>query len=63
MTKHSNAGKGDTMRPTDHEAYSRHFETVFGGQPSKDAKEAVWPFPATLIPHGGKLPEPEEAPL
>lgn len=65
MTKHSEAGKGDVMRPTDHEAFSRNFENIFGGKPPKDPH---WPFPNVVIPVDGKLPKfnpnnHEDAPL
>jgi hypothetical protein len=65
MTKHSEAGKGSSMRPTDHDAFSKNFEAIFGAKPKKDS---IWPFPPKLIPHDHKLPKfnpnnIEDAPL
>lgn len=31
MAKHSEAGKGSDMRPTDHEAFSSNFDRIFSG--------------------------------
>ena len=49
------AGKGDTMRPTDHKAFSENYDKI-------------WPFPPKLIPLDHKPPKfnpenHEDAPL
>ncbi len=36
MGNSSNGGKGDRQRPTDHEAFSKAFERIFGKKPSED---------------------------
>lgn len=38
---HSDGGKGSTQRPTDHDAFSKHFEEIFGKKPPADLNEAV----------------------
>jgi uncharacterized protein with von Willebrand factor type A (vWA) domain len=38
---HSDGGKGSTQRPTNHEAFSKHFEAIFGKKPPADLNEAV----------------------
>jgi hypothetical protein len=35
----SDGGKGSTPRPTDHEAFSKAFERIFGKKPSADLKQ------------------------
>jgi hypothetical protein len=35
----SEAGKGDTQRPTDQEAFSKGWEAVFGKKPSEELKQ------------------------
>lgn len=36
----SDGGKGSTQRPTDHEAFSKAFERIFGKKPSEDQQKA-----------------------
>ena len=35
------AGKGSTQRPTDHDAFSKHFEAIFGKKPPEGLNEQV----------------------
>jgi uncharacterized protein with von Willebrand factor type A (vWA) domain len=36
----SEAGKGSSQRPTDHEAFSKAFERIFGKKPSDEQQKA-----------------------
>lgn len=36
----SEAGKGDKQRPTNHEAFSKAFERIFGKKPSDEQQKA-----------------------
>lgn len=52
------AGKGDRQRPTDHEAFSKAWETIFGNKPSPGTLEQYdklklnAPRPEQLTPQG-----------
>lgn len=35
------AGKGDKQRPTNHEAFGKHFEEIFGKKVPKEVADAV----------------------
>lgn len=35
------AGKGDKQRPTDHEAFAKNFESIFGRKPPEHVSDAV----------------------
>jgi hypothetical protein len=35
------AGKGDKQRPTDHEAFAKNFENIFGRKPPEHVSDAV----------------------
>ena len=37
----NDGGKGSTQRPTDHDAFSKNFEAIFGKKPPKDLNEQV----------------------
>lgn len=37
----SDGGKGSTQRPTNYEAFDKHFENIFGKKPPKEVSEAV----------------------
>lgn len=49
---HGDGGKGDAQRPTNHEAFSKHFEEIFG----KKEKTSGWsPKIETLYDANGRL--------
>jgi hypothetical protein len=48
--KKSEAGKGDSQRPTDHKKYAENYDKIF-------KKDPYWPFPTEHIPYDGKLPK------
>ena len=59
--KKSEAGKGDSQRPTDHKKYGENYDKIF-------KKDPHWPFPTELIPYDLSLPKfnpnnIEDAPL